>query len=96
MKYTKGGFPFKSAPTKMHEGKAHEPIGEDENKDNFDDQSRDAVEDSTGASTNIIIPKVMNDGSSNRVISKDGVMNTEVPHQFRKPKKLINLSKSKQ
>ena len=32
MKYKKGGFPFKTDPKK--------PIGEDENKDNFDDQSR--------------------------------------------------------
>jgi len=86
MKYTKGGFPFKSAPIKMHEGKVHEPIGEDKNKDNYDDQSRDAAEDSTGATTNIIIPKVMNDGGSNRVISKDGVINNFDPHQFRKPK----------
>ena len=36
MKYTKGGFPFKTDPKK--------PIGEDENKDNFDDQSRKTVE----------------------------------------------------
>ena len=40
MKYTKGGFPFKSAPTKMHEGKVHKPVGDDGNNDNFDDQSR--------------------------------------------------------
>jgi len=30
--------------------------------------------------------KVMIDGSKNRVISKDGVVNNFDPHQFRKPK----------
>ena len=36
MKYTKGGFPFKTDPKK--------PIGKDENKDNFDNQSRKPTE----------------------------------------------------
>ena len=52
----------------------------------LNDAEIEAKEDAAAVTTNIKTPPVMKSGSSNRVISKDGVMNTEVPHQFRKPK----------
>ena len=80
MKYTKGGFPFKSSPAKVDLTKKSgfgptEKLNRELVQDT-DDQSREAAEDAAGVTTNIKMPKVHQSGNRNRVHTKGGVIET--------------------
>jgi len=58
-------------------------------------KSQDQIEDEKGVTTNIKMPKVMKDGSKNRVINKGKVIENFQPHQFRKKPPANKQNKNK-
>ena len=89
MKYTKGGFPFKSSPVKDNGDVdlTRKPTIPMENykppkkstttaHGQLNDAEIEAKEDAAGVTTNIKMPKVHQSGNRNRVHTKDGVIET--------------------
>lgn len=56
--------------------------------------TQDQIEDAAAVTTNIKMPKVMNDGSKNTVHTKDGEVKNWQPHQFRKKESPIEQTDS--
>ena len=83
--------PVKQKSTKNNEGQDQDKIFNDKgvHVGNYVNDKKvmftqDQIEDAAAVTTNIKMPKVMNDGSKNRVIHKGKVIENFQPHQFRK------------
>ena len=83
--------PIEQKSTKSSEGKDQDKIFNNKGVHigNYVDGKKvmftqEAIEDAKGVTTNIKMPKVMNDGSKNAVHTKDGEVKNWQPHQFKK------------
>jgi len=79
MKYTKGGFPFKTDPKKKAKKSTTTAHGQ------LNDAQIEYEEDKKALSTNIKTPKAMKDGPKNRVHGAGNTGNWKNPHAV-KPK----------